>query len=45
MLIWTDERNDKQVKIKWQFTTTKARDIMDSQYVKVNPKNLNYKET
>ena len=45
VLIWADERNQKQIGIKWQFTVAKARDTLNSQYVKVNPKNLKYKET
>ncbi|GAB4042000.1 hypothetical protein GCM10028809_70320 [Spirosoma gilvum] len=45
VLIWAEERNQKQVKIHWQFTVDKARDTMNSQYVKVNPENLKYKKT
>jgi hypothetical protein len=41
VLIWANERNQKQVKINWQFTVEKARDTLNSQYVKVNPKNKN----
>lgn len=42
---WADERNQKQVKIKWQFTVEKARSTLNSQYVKVNSENLKYKST
>ncbi|WP_026262283.1 IS630 family transposase [Spirosoma panaciterrae] len=45
VLIWSEERNQKQVKITWQFTVDKARDTLNRQYVKVNPVNLKYKET
>lgn len=33
------ERNDKQIKIDWQFSITDARQKMNKHYVKVNPKN------
>ena len=45
VLAWADERNHKQVKIKWQFTVEKARDSLNTQYVKVNPVNKEYKIT
>lgn len=45
VLAWADERNQKQVKIHWQFTVETARDTLNSQYVKVNPANEIYKKT
>ena len=45
VLIWAQERNQKKVKIKWQFTVEKARDTLNTQYVKVNPRNLKYKSS
>lgn len=45
VLAWAEERNQKQVKMTWQFTVEKARATLNRQYVKVNPVNLKYKET
>lgn len=39
------ERNDKQIKIHWQFSITKARQKLSTAYTKVNPANEKYKET
>lgn len=36
---YMQERNDKQVKIKWQFTQENARQKLNRHYVKVNPAN------
>jgi hypothetical protein len=33
------ERNDKQIKIKWQFTIENARNTMNSKYKSVNQLN------
>ena len=45
VLAWADERNQKKVKIHWQFTVETARDTLNSQYVKVNTENAKYKVT
>lgn len=39
------ERNDKQIKIKWQFSIQNARNTMNSKYESVNQGNLKYKIT
>ena len=39
------ERNDKQIKINWQFSIKIARDTMNSKYQAVNQENLKYKTT
>jgi hypothetical protein len=39
------ERNEKQVKIDWQFSIEKARKKLNRQYEKVNLKNNKYQET
>jgi hypothetical protein len=39
------ERNDKQIKIHWQFSTQKARQKLATAYTKVNPANERYKQT
>lgn len=39
------ERNDKQVKIKWQFSIQNARSTMNSKYQSVNQGNIKYKIT
>jgi len=33
---WIEERNEKQIKISWNFTVQKARDQMESKYIKIN---------
>jgi len=37
---WTQERNEKKVKINWLFDTPKARTKLKRHYVKLNPKNI-----
>jgi hypothetical protein len=39
------ERNDKQIKINWQFSIKTARDTMNSKYSAVNQDNFKYKIT
>jgi DDE superfamily endonuclease len=39
------ERNDKQIKINWQFSIKAARSKLNSAYTRVNPINKKYKET
>jgi hypothetical protein len=39
------ERNDKQIKIKWQFSIQTARNTLNSKYTKVNAINEKYKIT
>lgn len=39
------ERNDKQIKINWQFTVEQARETMNSKYEAVHPDNSKYKVT
>jgi hypothetical protein len=39
------ERNEKQIKINWQFSIKTARDTMNSKYNAVNKENLKYKTT
>lgn len=45
VLAWTATRNREGVKIHWQFTSSQARQTLNSQYVKVNQSNLKYKST
>ncbi|GAB4029262.1 IS630 family transposase [Spirosoma gilvum] len=45
VLAWTAERNQRAVKITWQFTVGQAREILNSQYVKVNRANKQYQKT
>lgn len=40
-----NERNEKQIKINWQFSIKTARDTMNSKYNAVNKENLKYKTT
>ena len=37
------DRNDKAVKIEWQFSRQKAREVLNKHYEKVNPSNIKYK--
>ncbi|WP_245532653.1 IS630 family transposase [Bernardetia litoralis] len=37
------DRNDKAIKIEWQFSRQKARQVMNRHYEKVNSTNLKYK--
>jgi hypothetical protein len=39
------ERNQKQIKINWQFSIKTARDTMNAKYNTVNHDNLKYKIT
>ena len=39
------ERNDKKIKINWQFSIEKARTRLNSSYQKVNPVNKKYEKT
>jgi DDE superfamily endonuclease len=39
------ERNDKHIKIHWQFSIEKARQKLNSAYTNVNAANLQYKQT
>ena len=39
------ERNDKKIKINWQFSIQAARTKMNPCYSKVNPANIKYKKT
>jgi hypothetical protein len=39
------ERNDKQIKINWQFSIEKARTKLNTPYTKVNEANEKYKKT
>jgi hypothetical protein len=39
------ERNDKQIKINWQFSIQKARNTLNRHYIKVNNNNNKFKET
>lgn len=45
VLAWAESRNQAGVKIKWQFTVEQARETLNTQYVKVNPANTEYKKT
>lgn len=38
------ERNDKNIKIEWQFSIEKARNKLNKHYDKVNPSNAKHKE-
>ncbi len=42
---WTADRNEKTVKINWQFSIESARNKLNRHYEKVNTANLKYKET
>lgn len=39
------ERNDKQIKIHWQFSINTARNKLNSAYCKINPTNKKYQKT
>lgn len=39
------ERNNKRIKIHWQFSIKKARQKLNTAYTKVNPANERYKQT
>ena len=39
------ERNDKSIKINWQFSITKARTTLNKSYTAVNPTNIKFKQT
>lgn len=39
------DRNNKQIKIHWQFSIKKARHKLNTAYTKVNPANEKYKQT
>ncbi len=39
------ERNDKQIKIHWQFSIPKARQKLNTAYTNINPANQQYKQT
>ena len=39
------ERNDKQIKIDWQFSMSKARNQLNRQYESLNPHNQKFKQT
>lgn len=45
VLAWSNERNEKSIKITWQFTVSQARETLNRQYCKVNPINEKYKKT
>lgn len=45
ILIIVKERNDKQIKIDWQFSVQNARKKLNRQYYKVNDLNQKFKET
>ena len=40
-----NERNDKKIKINWQFSCSDARNKLNRHYCKVNPDNSKYKQT
>ena len=44
VLNYFKERNDKKIKIKWQFTREQAREKLNRHYVEVNPLNIIYKK-
>lgn len=44
-MTWATPRNKQAIKINWQFSVKQAREILNSQYVKVNPINSDYKKT
>ena len=45
VLAWTADRNEKAVKINWQFSIQSARNKLNRHYKKVNSLNLEYKKT
>ena len=45
VLAWAAERNERSIKITWQFTVSQARETLNRQYLKLNPVNLKYKKT
>jgi len=45
VLKYVKEREQKQIKVNWQFSITDARKKLNRHYVGVNPENLKYKET
>jgi hypothetical protein len=45
VLAISKERNDKQIKIHWQFSIEKARKKLNSAYSKVNSLNERYQRT
>lgn len=45
VMAWTKDRNEKAVKINWQFSIKKARKKLNRHYQKVNSKNIKYKIT
>lgn len=45
VLAWTETRNQAGTKIHWQFTSSQARQTLNSQYCKVNHVNSKYKST
>lgn len=45
VLVYVNERQQKQIKVNWQFSITDARKKLNRHYVKVNPENLKYQET
>lgn len=45
VLKYVKEREQKQIKVSWQFSITDARKKLNRHYVDVNQENLKYKET
>jgi len=45
VLAWTADRNQKAIKIQWQFSIQKARVKLNRHYQKVNSQNSKYRET
>ena len=45
VLAWAASRNQGGVKIKWPFTADQAGETLNTQYVKVNPANIEYQKT
>jgi hypothetical protein len=45
VLAWAAERNQRSVKITWQFTVEQARETLNKGYTKVNPANIKYQKT
>jgi hypothetical protein len=43
VLALVQERNDKQIRINWQFSITSARNKLNSRYAEVHPDNAKYK--
>lgn len=43
VLAIVEERNDKKIKINWQFSCADARKKLNRHYCKINPDNLKYK--